>query len=58
MPKLRIEKIKYKCLSNGVIAHKGQAGICGYNIVGDNSLCGAHGNTKCPHKVKRKLDKD
>lgn len=59
MTKSRMDKIKYTCLTKGVLRDKyGRVGICMKNICGDNSLCGAHGNKKCPHKVKRNLVKE
>ena len=46
-------KNKYKCKVNGCLGRFGKGfAMCGLNRVGDNSICGAHGNTKCEHKEK------
>ena len=44
----------YSCKVNGNLGRRGKRAFacCGYNIVSDNSRCGAHGNLKCEHKVK------
>jgi hypothetical protein len=48
-------KIKYDCKIDGVIlVRAGVAGVCPKSIVGGG--CGAHGNTKCAHKVAKTED--
>ena len=44
-------KKQYKCKVNGCISNGNIKGICGHKIVGNNDKCGAHGNTKCEHKI-------
>ena len=47
-------KKRSKCATNGVL----HGGICGASMVGDNSICGAHGNRKCIHKRDADWTKD
>ncbi|AUR84155.1 hypothetical protein NVP1049O_46 [Vibrio phage 1.049.O._10N.286.54.B5] len=54
-------RVIFKCTVNGVlsqefIGNKLVSGICGKIRVGDRSICGAHGNTKCVHKKKEVND--
>lgn len=45
------KKIIYKCKVDGGLGRVGKYGaICGKSKVGGG--CGAHGNTKCEHKVR------
>lgn len=51
-------KIIYKCKVNGIVGRMGKALACCPKIkCGSESLCGAHGNTKCVYKVKREVSK-
>ena len=48
-----MSKIIYKCKVDGVVGRQGRyTAICGKIKFGNDSVCGAHGNTKCTHKVK------
>lgn len=48
-------KIVYQCAVNGVVGKAGKAiALCGKHKL--KGGCGAHGNTKCEHKVR--LEKD
>ena len=41
----------YKCATDGVLERVGKlTGICPYIACGSDSICNAHGNTKCDHK--------
>ena len=52
-------KIIFKCAVNGITGSmpmgRGRVAyaMCGSIKVGDKSICGAHGNYKCKHKVKQ-----
>lgn len=54
-----MSKTIYKCAVNGSLGmtaiHKGKriGAICGKIKCGPDSICGAHGNTKCKHKIKQ-----
>lgn len=45
---------KYKCAVNGRFRRGNMIGLCPYMMIRDNSICGAHGNKKCEHKIKIK----
>lgn len=50
------KKIVKKCKVDGNLGRYGRHfAMCGYIVVGDKSLCGAHGNTKCEHMDKQAL---
>lgn len=47
----------YKCSVNGNLGsvrygRRTLGAICGKIKVGEGSICGAHGNTKCEYKIK------
>ncbi|ALS32634.1 hypothetical protein PTRA_a1418 [Pseudoalteromonas translucida KMM 520] len=47
---LSMSKVIYQCSVNGVIGKAGKAvALCGKHKI--KGGCGAHGNTKCAHKV-------
>ena len=48
---MKPKKRKYKCKVNGCL---GPNAMCGSISVGSDSICFAHGNTKCRHKIKIK----
>lgn len=52
-----MRKVKI-CKVHGRLKVGTRLAACGYNIVGDNSKCGAHGNTKCEHMIKKEKDND
>lgn len=48
-------KIVYQCAVNGVVGKAGKAiALCGKHKL--KGGCGAHGNTKCEHKVRVEKD--
>jgi len=48
-------KVIYQCKVDGALGRVGKYGaICGKSKVGGG--CGAHGNTKCEHKVRVEKD--
>lgn len=50
---MKIGNITYKCKVDGVLGKVGKySAICGKIKCGDDSICGAHGNKKCEHKVR------
>lgn len=49
-------KVIYQCKVDGDLGRVGKYGaICGKSKVGGG--CGAHGNAKCEHKVRKVIDK-
>ncbi len=50
---MRKDKVIFKCKVGGYLGHVGKyAALCGKIKVGNDDICGAHGNTKCEHRVK------
>lgn len=48
-----MKKERAKCSVNGSLGKVGKYfAICPHISFGDSSLCTAHGNTKCVHKIK------
>lgn len=46
-------KVIFKCKVDGYLGRRGVYGaICGHIKV-NGSICGAHGNKKCEHKVRQ-----
>lgn len=49
-------RIVYQCAVNGVVGKAGKAiALCGKHKL--KGGCGAHGNAKCEHKVRKVIDK-
>ncbi len=51
-----MKKFKYICEVGGVIRVGPHVGICSKSICSTNG-CGAHGNTKCKHKIQVPVDR-
>lgn len=48
-------KKQYKCAVDGCLGRRGKyIAMCGKIKCGNDSMCGAHGSTKCEHKIEIK----
>ena len=53
------KKKLYKCAVNGCLGRRGKyIALCGKVKCGSESYCGAHGNSKCVHRIEVKENKN